>query len=74
MTMTWRVEVDRGVCIGSGICAGTAPDVFRLEGERSRPVQEEIEPQEAALDAADSCPALAITLRTESDEIVGPRP
>lgn len=72
--MSWRVEVDRDVCIGSGVCAGTAPEVFRLENERSRPVTETIEPQEAALDAADSCPALAITLLDESGEEVGPRP
>ncbi|MEU7043283.1 ferredoxin [Streptomyces varsoviensis] len=70
--MTWRVDVDRSVCIGSGICAGSAPELFRLEGERARPVQEEIEPQEAALDVADSCPAMAITI-TEGTEVVGPR-
>ncbi|MEU5832881.1 ferredoxin [Streptomyces diacarni] len=72
--MTWRVEIDRDVCIGSGMCAGMAPDVFELENERSRAVAEEIDPQEAALDAADSCPALAITLLDEDGEVVGPRP
>ncbi|MFJ3712986.1 ferredoxin [Streptomyces sp. NBC_01387] len=71
--MTWRIEVDRHVCIGSGICAGTAPGLFRLEGERSQALREEISPQEVALDAADSCPALAITV-TEGPEVVGPRP
>ncbi|WP_369206458.1 ferredoxin [Streptomyces sp. PU-14G] len=72
--MTWRVEIDRDVCIGSGMCAGMAPAVFALENERSRAVAEEIDPQEAALDAADSCPALAITLLDEDGEVVGPRP
>ncbi|MGY1433886.1 ferredoxin [Streptomyces reniochalinae] len=72
--MTWRVEIDRDVCIGSGMCAGMAPSVFELENERSRAAAEQIDPQEAALDAADSCPALAITLLDEDGEVVGPRP
>ncbi|KOG89741.1 ferredoxin, partial [Streptomyces varsoviensis] len=29
MTDRWHVEVDRGVCIGSGMCAAAAPDGFR---------------------------------------------
>ncbi|MEV0263743.1 ferredoxin [Streptomyces sp. NPDC050617] len=70
--MTWHIDVDRSVCIGSGICAGTAPELFRLEGERARAVQEDIEPQEGALDVADSCPALAITI-TEGTEVLAPR-
>ena len=42
-----------------------APDLFELD-DVANPVHPTIEPDEVALDAADQCPALAITvLRTE---------
>ncbi len=69
----WRVTVDRGACLGSGICAALAPGLFTLDGERSRPLRATTQPEEAVLDAADSCPAAAITV-TEGREVVGPRP
>ncbi|WP_235482121.1 ferredoxin [Streptomyces roseoverticillatus] len=69
----WRVAVDRGACLGSGICAALAPESFRLEDERSRPLREAAGPDEALLDAADSCPAAAITV-TRGTEVIGPRP
>ncbi|MGK5733141.1 ferredoxin [Streptomyces sp. URMC 124] len=72
-TAAWRVTVDRSACLGSGICAALAPELFALDGERSRAVRERTEPGETVLDAADSCPAAAITV-SEGKEIVGPRP
>ncbi|RSS45047.1 ferredoxin, partial [Streptomyces sp. WAC07061] len=30
----WQVEVDRGVCIGSGMCVTHAPDAFTLDSAR----------------------------------------
>ncbi|MEY9965449.1 ferredoxin [Streptacidiphilus sp. MAP12-16] len=60
----WRVEVDRSVCIGSGLCVASAPDGFRLDGGRqSHPVTEEADASEALLAAAESCPVEAIALR-----------
>ena len=60
----WEVEVDRSVCIGSGLCAASAPDGFRLDSSRqSHPVQEQADASEALLAAAECCPAEAITLR-----------
>lgn len=72
-TAAWRVTVDRGACLGSGICAALAPGLFALDGERSRPLRGTTEPDETVLDAADSCPAAAITV-AEGTEVVGPRP
>lgn len=72
--MSWHVAVDREVCIGSGIRAGTAPEAFRLDDDRSHPVAAEIEPDETVLDAADSCPVLAITVHSATGEELGPRP
>ncbi|WP_419994562.1 ferredoxin [Streptomyces boninensis] len=70
----WRVEVDRGVCIASGMCVGTAPDDFRLDGARqSHPVAEETDASEDILAAAESCPVEAISVRLlGTDEAVFP--
>ncbi|GAA0457100.1 ferredoxin [Streptomyces olivaceiscleroticus] len=63
----WQVAVDRGVCIGSGLCASTAPEGFRLDSARqSHPVTDEMAAQEAVLAAAEGCPVEAIVI-TEVD-------
>ena len=63
MTGRWGVRVDRDVCIGSGLCVGTAPEGFAFdEQQRSRPLSESIDPDEAVRDAAASCPVEAISL------------
>ncbi|PNE42110.1 MULTISPECIES: ferredoxin [Streptomyces] len=74
MTERWRVAVDRGVCIGSGLCAGTAPERFRLDAARqSHPVEPEAEPADGVLAAAEGCPVEAITITAvESGEAVFP--
>ncbi|MET9294226.1 ferredoxin [Streptomyces sp. NPDC003077] len=70
----WRVEVDRGVCVGSGMCVATAPDRFRLDAARqSRPTEPEADAGEALLAAAESCPVEAISLtRAKTGEPVFP--
>lgn len=61
--MTWRVSVDSGRCIGSGLCVGSVPEAFRFDDQqRSIPAADLIEPDEAVRDAAVSCPVEAITL------------
>jgi ferredoxin len=71
--MTWHVDIDKTVCIGSGMCAALAPELFRLDDDYAEPVAAEIEPIDIALDAADQCPTMAITVR-DGDKEVGPRP
>jgi ferredoxin len=57
------VTVDRDTCIGSGVCAGTAPARFALDpGGRSHQVAEHTDFDELILDAAASCPMEAITV------------
>ncbi|OLZ46430.1 cytochrome [Amycolatopsis coloradensis] len=73
VTMSWKVEVDGGTCIGSGMCAALLPEVFELEGATATVVEGEVKPDESVLDAADSCPAMAIEV-TERGEVIGPRP
>ncbi|WKK22189.1 ferredoxin [Streptomyces olivoreticuli] len=69
----WRVTVDRTVCVGSGLCAATAPDAFRLDAtRRSHPVEEETTASEAVLEAAESCPVEAITIRGAEGAVFPP--
>ncbi|MCP2260144.1 ferredoxin [Streptoalloteichus tenebrarius] len=59
----WLVEVDRDVCIGSGMCAGSAPAFFELVDGRSRPLHGEVDADDEVLGAAESCPVEAILVR-----------
>ncbi|MEV5138389.1 ferredoxin [Streptomyces syringium] len=68
MTERWHVEVDRSVCVGSGMCAGIAPWAFRLDAARqSHPAEAETDEAGPVLAAAESCPVEAITLRVLGD-------
>ncbi|MDT9682171.1 ferredoxin [Streptomyces sp. TRM76323] len=72
-TGTWRIEVDRLVCAGTGLCLGTAHGRMRLDGGRARPVEDVITPDDAVRDAAETCPMEAITVRdTTTGEVVAP--
>jgi ferredoxin len=62
MSEHWKITVDREACLGSGVCAATAPGHFRLDDGRSRPSQDDIEPDDIVLDVANTCPAEAITV------------
>jgi ferredoxin len=64
----WTVQVDRSVCNGTGLCAGSAPHRFQLgPDQRSRPVETVVGAgDQAVLDAAECCPMEAIGL-TERD-------
>ncbi|MFH9420578.1 ferredoxin [Streptomyces sp. NPDC017529] len=71
----WRVTVDRGVCIGSGMCAATAPGGFELDAARqSHPRQAERDADEDVLAAAEGCPveAIAITLADTGEAVFPP--
>ncbi|MGH3900940.1 MAG: ferredoxin [Pseudonocardiaceae bacterium] len=66
MSAQWKLTVVRAVCIGSGLCTGTAPRYFQLGPDRrSHPVSSLIDPDKEVLDVAISCPVEAITI-TES--------
>ncbi|GHE08477.1 ferredoxin [Streptomyces alanosinicus] len=72
--MSWQLHIDSGRCIGSGMCAGTAPDLFVLDGDHSHPVSEQIaEGDERALEAAGICPMVAITVRDADGKEIAPR-
>ena len=59
----WRVTVDAGRCLGSGSCTGVAAAYFTLDGVTARPNSELVQQDDRVLDAAELCPAEAITVR-----------
>ncbi|MFD5878085.1 ferredoxin [Streptomyces yangpuensis] len=63
---TARLSIDRGRCIGAGMCAMTAPDVFDQDTEDGLVVLLQEEPATAHVTAArmatGMCPSGAITL------------
>ncbi|MFF9017231.1 ferredoxin [Streptomyces sp. NPDC014870] len=71
----WLVEVDRSVCIGSGMCVNHAPDGFRLDTARqSHPREPEADANERVLAAAEGCPveAILITLLDSGEPVFPP--
>jgi ferredoxin len=65
-----EITVDRALCIGSGDCVDTAPDVFQLDDEDKAVV---VDPDGASLDevidAARNCPVSAIFIAGESGDL-----
>lgn len=59
--VSWKLDVS-SACIGSGMCAAIAPDSFDLSSGRARAVADTVEHDQVYLDAAESCPASAITV------------
>jgi ferredoxin len=70
----WRIEVDPGKCIGSGMCAGVAPGHFRVEGGVAVPLAASVVPDDAVVDAAESCPVEAISVHDADGHLVAPEP
>ncbi len=65
-----EISVDRGLCIGSGDCVDTAPDVFQLDAEDKAVV---VDPDGASvddvIDAARNCPVSAIFVAGEDGDL-----
>ncbi|MDA3626716.1 ferredoxin [Saccharopolyspora oryzae] len=71
--MSWSIEIDANTCIGSGMCAGVAPDHFELEEGYSVAKESQVEPADEVVDAAESCPVEAILVKdVESGRVVAP--
>ena len=64
------VEVDRSLCIGSGDCVDTAPDVFQLDAEdKATVVDPDGAPTDVVLEAAGNCPVTAIFVVGEDGDL-----
>ncbi|MGW1077328.1 ferredoxin [Streptomyces sp. NPDC002537] len=59
----WSVTVDRAVCIGASVCANYAPGHFELRDGKSHARAATADPDDALLDAAETCPVSAVTVR-----------
>lgn len=65
-----RIEVDRALCIGSGDCVDTAPDVFQLDAEdKAVVVDPDGADQDLVIEAAGNCPVTAIFIFGESGDL-----
>jgi ferredoxin len=65
-----RIEVDRGLCIGSADCVDTAPAVFELdEDDKARVIDPDGADRDLILDAAANCPVTAIFVYGEEGEL-----
>ncbi|MCX4736646.1 ferredoxin [Streptomyces sp. R-74717] len=67
---SWAIAVDRTACIGASVCANYAPGHFELRSGKSYPRVGTTEPDEAALDAAETCPVSAITVHDTSTGVL----
>jgi ferredoxin len=65
-----RIEVDRALCIGSGDCVDTAPEVFELDAEdKARVIDPDGAPADVVIEAAQNCPVTAIFVYGESGDL-----
>ena len=71
--MPLKVRVDRLLCIGTADCVAIAPNTFELDSEAKATVKRQNgDPDEKILEAAKTCPVLAIIVENEKGEQVFP--
>lgn len=64
--MSYKIKVDRGLCIGAAPCFAIAPKVFKIDNEnKAVVVDEKGADDQTILEAAQSCPVNAIILVDE---------
>ena len=66
MSETLRAHVDQEMCVGTGMCEATAPDLFEVGDDGlSHVLRDDVPPDRvaAAREAAENCPTRALTLR-----------
>ena len=64
------ITVDRALCIGSGDCVDTAPDVFQLdEQDKAVVVDADGAPVDDVIAAAGNCPVAAIFVVGEAGDL-----
>lgn len=62
-----RIDVDVGLCIGSGDCVDTAPEVFELDADdKARVIDPDGADVDVVIEAARNCPVTAIFVDGEN--------
>ena len=71
--MAYKVKVDRLLCIGTDDCTQIAPNTFELDSEAKAVVKKQNgDSDEKILEAAKTCPVLAIIVEDEDGNQVFP--
>jgi ferredoxin len=64
---TWSIEVDRELCMGSGMCIVYAPSTFEHDGETKAVVIDPAgDPINAIRNAVQACPTSALRLLSKN--------
>ena len=73
-----RIKADRDVCIGAGLCAMTAPDIFDQSADDGRVLLLTVNPEPelaaAAREAISLCPSGALSFCEGDEDVVVPGP
>jgi ferredoxin len=70
-----KIEIKRDICIGAATCSAIAPDVFDLDAEMKAVIKNaQGAPEETIMDAAKSCPTLAIYIYDDAGKQIFPVP
>jgi ferredoxin len=72
MSGEWIVEVDRDICVGNKMCIAAAPEVFDFADGKSAVRSNPQLASAALVDAYESCPVSAITLRDKDGREIEP--
>lgn len=64
----YRIEIDRSLCSGYGLCAELAPHSLRLGEDGLAETTRRVTDDAAVLEAAACCPMSAIVVREEAEE------
>lgn len=71
--MALKVKVDRLLCIGTADCVAIAPNTFELDSEAKAVVKKQNgDSDEKILEAAKTCPVLAIIVKDDSGKQIFP--
>jgi ferredoxin len=64
LSESYYIEIDRDVCIGSGVCQSYASATFAIDDETKAAVIDAAgDPEKTVRQAAESCPTGAISIR-----------
>lgn len=68
-----KVHVDRDKCISAGTCVAIAPKTFALDEEgKVKVIDEKGDDEQTILDAAKSCPVIAIEIFEDNGKRIFP--
>jgi ferredoxin len=70
----WTMRIDRSLCIGAATCVAMAPKAWTLDDEAKAIILDtsEEETDEALLEAAKSCPVMAIFITDDTGKQIYP--